>query len=130
VFKILIKNCNLTTKQVETILIDFFADIIAQRRVKYEEKAKLRTKAVSRGAFNRTLRQARKRVISAIYTILLLGYLGILDETLNAYLELSERLREYGELLRKTKDRRLLTLLEKELLRAIENMAKPKALKP
>ena len=66
--------------------------------MKYEEKAKLRqTKAeISRGSFNRTLRQAKANVIRSIYTILLLGYFGILESAnLTPYLEVANKLESY-----------------------------------
>jgi len=96
--KILAKNSNLTSTQLETLLIDVFAEHLASKSLKYEEKAKLRqTKAaVSRGSFNRTLRQAKKNVIQSIYTILLLGYLGLIENTdLYPYLEASNKLKAY-----------------------------------
>ena len=57
--KILVKNSNLTKIQLETLLIDVLAENITDMDLKYDEKAKLRILAVSRGAFNRSLRQAR-----------------------------------------------------------------------
>ncbi len=96
--KILANNSHLTMTQLETLLIDALADNMASKHVKYDEKAKLRqTKAaVSRGSFNRTLRQAKKNVIQSIYTILLLGYLGLIENTdLYPYLEASNKLKAY-----------------------------------
>jgi len=96
--KILAKNSNLTRTQLETLLIDVLAENIASKSLKYEEKAKLRqTKAaISRGAFNRTLKQAKKNIIQSIYTILLLGYFGILeDASLTPYLEVANKLKAY-----------------------------------
>ena len=98
IVKILANNSHLTMTQLETLLIDALADNMASKHVKYDEKAKLRqTKAaVSRGSFNRTLRQAKKNVIQSIYTILLLGYLGLIENTdLYPYLEASNKLKAY-----------------------------------
>jgi hypothetical protein len=103
IIKILIKNSHITKIQLETLLIDILAQNMSGKVLKYEEKARLRlVKAgVSRGSFNRTLRQARKNVIRAIYTILALGYLGILDSTsLNPYLEISRKLKTYADMYR------------------------------
>lgn len=100
VVKILVKNSHLTKVQLETFLINILAENIAGKPLKYDEKARLRlTKAkISRGAFNRTLRQAEENVIKAIYTIILLGYLGIFESaTLDPYIEISNKLREYVE---------------------------------
>jgi len=96
--RILTKNSQLTKTQLETLLIDILAENIAGKQLKYDEKARLRlTKAkISRGAFNRTLKQSKENVIKSIYTVLLLGYLGIFESTtLDPYLEIANKLREY-----------------------------------
>ncbi|MEJ5326718.1 MAG: hypothetical protein WHU54_00495 [Candidatus Bathyarchaeia archaeon] len=98
VAKILYKNSQLTKTQLETLLIDVLAENLAGKHLKYDEKAKLRlTKAkISRGAFNRTLKQAKENVIKSIYTVLLLGYLGIFESTtLDPYLEIANKLKDY-----------------------------------
>jgi hypothetical protein len=100
IVKILAKNSHLTTTQLETLLIDILAENAAGKPLKYDDKAKLRlTKAkISRGAFNRTLRQSRENVTKSIYTVLLLGYLGIFESTtLDPYLEVANKLKEYLE---------------------------------
>jgi hypothetical protein len=98
IVKILTRNSNLTQTQLETLLIDFLASNISEKSLKNEEKARLRlSKAeISRGAFNRTLKQARSNVIQSMYTIILLGYLGLLENTrLEPYLEAANRLQHY-----------------------------------
>ena len=98
--KTLAKNSHLTKTQLETLLIDVLSENIAGKPLKYDEKAKLRlTKAkISRGAFNRTLKQAKENVTKSIYTVLLLGYLGIFESTtLDPYLEIANKLQEYIE---------------------------------
>jgi hypothetical protein len=98
--KILAKSSHLTKTQLETLLIDVLSENIAGKPLKYDEKARLRlTKAkISRGAFNRTLKQAKENVIKSIYTVLLLGYLGIFESTtLDPYLEIANKLQEYRE---------------------------------
>ncbi len=98
IVKILSKNSNLTKTQLESLLIDFLATNIAGKTLSNEEKAKLRlSKAeISRGSFNRTLKQARKNVIQSMYTILLLGYLGIFSNIrLDSYLEAASKLQDY-----------------------------------
>jgi len=101
IIQILTKNSNLTKIQLETLLIDILAQNISGKALKYEEKARLRLikAGVSRGSFNRTLKQARKNIIQAIYTILLLGYLGVFDSAiLNSYLEVSRKLKTYADM--------------------------------
>ncbi len=100
IVKILSKNSQLTKTQLETLLIDVLAENMAGKQLKYDEKASLRlTKAkLSRGAFNRTLKQSKENVIKSIYTVLLLGYLGVFETTtLDPYLEIANKLKEYVE---------------------------------
>jgi hypothetical protein len=97
---VLSKNSHLTKTQLETLLIDILAESLSGKQLKYDEKARLRlTKAkVSRGSFNRTLAQAKENVIRSIYTVLLLGYLGVFeDTTLSPYLEIANKLHTYLE---------------------------------
>ena len=132
--KILSKNSNLTKIQLETLLIDVLAENISDRSLKYDEKAKLRIFAVSRGAFNRSLRQARQNVTQSIYTILLLGYLGILEEiSLEPYLEAANKLKTYintqRELTKKSpKEEHIRTVarLHEELKNSLEELANPR----
>lgn len=98
IVKILAKKSHLTKTQLETLLIDILAENISGKPLKYDEKARLRlTRAkISRGSFNRTLRQAEENVIKSIYTVLLLGYLGIFESTtLDPYIETANKLQEY-----------------------------------
>ena len=100
IVEILAKSSHLTKTQLETLLIDVLAENIAGKPLKYDEKARLRlTKAkISRGAFNRTLKQAKENVTKSIYTVLLLGYLGIFESTtLDPYLEVANKLQQYVE---------------------------------
>ena len=100
IVKILAKNSQLTKTQLETLLIDILAENISGKQLKYDEKADLRlTKAkISRGSFNRTLKQSKENVIKSIYTVLLLGYLGVFDSTtLDPYLEIANKLHQYIE---------------------------------
>ncbi len=132
--KILVKNCNLTKIQLETLLIDVLAENIADKDLKYDEKANLRILAVSRGAFNRSLRQARHNVTQSIYTILLLGYLGILEEiSLEPYLEAANKLKAYistqRELIKKApKEEHIRTVkqLHEDLKNSLEELANPR----
>jgi hypothetical protein len=82
------------------LLIDVLAENLSGKQLKYDEKARLRlTKAkISRGAFNRTLKQSKENVIKSVYTVLLLGYLGIFESTtLDPFLEIANKLHEYVE---------------------------------
>ncbi|MEM1540186.1 MAG: hypothetical protein QXJ07_02235 [Candidatus Bathyarchaeia archaeon] len=130
IVKILAKNSHLTKIQLETLLIDVLAENISGKPLKYEEKAKLRlTKAkLSRGAFNRTLKQAEKNVIKSIYTIILLGYLGIFESTkLDPYIEVANKLQEYVEAHKHMSNReeqiRFLEILREELETSLKKLS-------
>jgi len=137
--KTLMKNSNLTKAQVETFLIDILSEKIAEKRIIYEEKAKLRLlrSGVSRGAFNRTLRQARKNVIKSIYTVILLGYLGIFESPrVEPYVELANRLHTYTEaykdLWRRTEGTsehlRAITIVQNDLENSLKQLLEPKSM--
>jgi hypothetical protein len=104
IVKILLKNCSLTQKQFETLLIDFLSDELLPNRTKSTERPKLRTDrdTVSRGSFDRTLAQARVNVAEAIYTVFLLGYTGLLETPqLEPFLEVGNRLKSHSDERRK-----------------------------
>jgi len=139
IVKILIENSNLTKTQLETFLIDILAENISGKSLKYEEKARLRLLkgGVSRGAFNRTLRQARKNVVQSIYTVILLGYLGVFESTsLDSYIEVANKLQTYISAYRdvwKEKESmseqlRIMNMLREELESSLEQLSKPRTM--
>jgi len=139
IIKILAKNSNLTKTQLETLLIDFLAPNLTGKTLTNEQKALLRlSKAgISRGAFNHTLRQARKNIIQSIYTILLLGYLGIFDDTrLDPYLEVAGKLKDYVNAYQNaspnealaTEHLRIVSMLREELEISLERLSGSKSL--
>jgi hypothetical protein len=131
IVKTLAKNSHLTKTQLETLLIDILAENIAGKPLKYEEKARLRlTKAkISRGAFNRTLKQAEENVIKAIYTVLLLGYLGVFESTtLDSYIEVANKLQEYIEAHKaepSEEQMKFLKMLREELEMSLKRLSNP-----
>ena len=139
IVNILAKNSNLTKTQLESLLIDILAANLSGKSLKIDEKAKLRLskEGISRGSFNRTLRQARRNVIQSIYTILLLGYLGVFEETrLDPFLEVANRLQTYmsaykymmrGEGIM-DEHLRLVNMLREELEASLEKLSKPRNL--
>jgi len=139
IIKILSKNSSLTKTQLETLLIDFLAPNVSGKSLTNQEKALLRLKkaGISRGAFNHTLKQARRNIIQSMYTIILLGYLGIFEDTrLDPYLEVANKLREYvgaykdvisnSELA--TEHLRIITMLREELENTLEKLSTPRTL--
>jgi len=140
--KILTENSHLTKTQLETLLIDVLVEEMVGKDVGYELKSKMRPShgGVSRGAFNRTLRQARRNVVRSIYTILLLGYVGVLETTrLSPYLEMSNRLESYMSAYKKLwkssedgltgeEEAKLISKMLEELKSSLEELSRGKAL--
>lgn len=130
---ILLKNSNLTKIQYESLLIDYYTDNMSDNVITYDNKAIYRSKKVSRGSFSRTLSQARRNIISSIYTILLLSYVGIYDTyPFEEYKNLAEKLSEYSSLMQdqdSLESRSRIRRLEVELSKGIRSLAKPKQLK-
>lgn len=130
---ILLKNSNLTKIQYESLLIDYYTDNMSDNIITYDNKAIYRSKKVSRGSFSRTLSQARRNIISSIYTILLLSYVGIYDTyPFEEYKNLAEKLSEYSSLMEdqdSLESRSRIRRLEVELTKGIRSLAKPKQLK-
>ena len=103
--------------------------------LKYDEKANLRLiKAkISRGSFNRTLKQSKENIIKSIYTVLLLGYLGIFEtSTLNPYLEIANKLHDYVEAYNNisqsnvNKDHlKIIEIIREELERSLNRLSSP-----
>ena len=143
--QLLQEQSHLTYVQLETLLIDFLMDGFGGKRLNYEAKATLRrergkVKPVSRGAFNRSLAQARKNVIKSIFTIILLGYLGLFESpSLKRYQDLAETIRSYSkdydqaaaqqdELT--TTHKRAVKQAQARVLELIERLTQPLSLKP
>ncbi|MEM3622214.1 MAG: hypothetical protein QXZ02_01505 [Candidatus Bathyarchaeia archaeon] len=136
IVKILAKNSQLTKTQLETLLIDILAENVSGKSLKYDEKARLRlSKAkISRGAFNRTLKQAKENVIKSIYTILLLGYLGVFeDTTLDPYLEIANKLHDFMEAYKNIPNKseeldehlKLIKMVREELENSLKKLSNP-----
>ena len=112
---ILLKNSHLTKIQLETFLINHITDHYPQKDASTKsdkEKLRLRRGGVSKGAFYRTLSQAKANIDKTLFTILLLGYIGVLDSpSLIPFLELSNKLQTY---ITYFKDKRALNTLDDE----------------
>jgi hypothetical protein len=139
IVKLLLERSNLTKIQLETFLIDVLIAKTTEKSLTYEKKAKLRliTSGVSRGAFNRTLRQARNNIIESIYTLILLGYLGVLETpNLEPYIEIANKIRNYTEVYRellkskKVSDEhvRIVNMLQNEIEKTLLQLSQPKGM--
>ena len=92
----------LSEAQIETLLIDLVVEDSYGSHITYENKASYRSKqgtksrGVSRGAFNRTLKQARRNLTRCFYTMLLLAYLGLFEITIfRPFEEVAARIGDY-----------------------------------
>jgi len=99
----LLERSNITRVQFETLLMDQIGHDLANKRLTRNDMARLRLNSpgISRGSFNRTLRQAKENVIKAIHTVMLLGYCGLAESpSIASFLEASERLKSQTSRLR------------------------------
>jgi len=130
---ILLNNANITRIQFETLVIDMLTELISDNRLSLDEKTLFRTNNVSRGSFSRSLSQARKNVISSIFTIVLLSYIGVFDaRPFDEYYVLAEKLKEYTTMLESTGseiNKTELKRFETELIEGIKKLAKPTSIK-
>lgn len=100
IVRILLHNSNITMAQLETLLLDNIADAAPDLVLNYEQKARLRSPPVTRGAFGRTLSQARYNIRASVYTMLLLSYIGIVEGPFfDQYRTLAEDLIHYKSFL-------------------------------
>jgi hypothetical protein len=73
VVSFLIERCSLTPAQLDTIMV-------SQAEAKLRKMIALRDrKKLTKGAFIRTLKQGQNNIRAAVYTLLLLEYLGLVD---------------------------------------------------
>jgi hypothetical protein len=96
--QMLLENSHFTKIQMETLLIDMLAEQAYGKKVTLSTKARLRSskKNISKGSFSRTLQQSKTNMIKTLCTILLLGYLDVLQTpSLSPYIEASNRLESY-----------------------------------
>jgi hypothetical protein len=131
VTKLLLSNSRLTLAQLETLLADSLANEWGERKAPRRLFRPSGTR-ISRGAYNRTLIQAQNNVIRSIYTILLLGYVGIFDTpALQPFNELSDTIQGYIHEARQSaqKEREVIEQLNQRLLDGISALAKRQSFK-
>jgi hypothetical protein len=130
---LLLKNSNLTRIQFETLVIDLLTDVVSDEKVPFSQKAFFRRNKVSRGSFSRSLAQARGNVISSIFTIVLMSYIGVFDaRPFDDYYFLAEKLKEYVTMLEdkeSNNSKSLLKQIEAELIEGISKLASPTSIK-
>jgi hypothetical protein len=114
-------------------MIDLLIDVMTDEKVPFKEKTLFRVRKVSRGSFSRTLEQARQHIISSIFTIILLSYIGLYDgNPFEEYQNLAEKLREYIQAIENSGSAQspaLYRRIEEELAFGIESLSHPRKLK-
>ena len=77
--RILLENSHLSRIQFDTFLIDVLWLGSEDSSSDSGFRGKPQRRRVSKGSFNRSLRQARRNVVKSVYTIFLLSYFGLFD---------------------------------------------------
>jgi len=77
--RILLENSHLSRIQFDTFLIDVLWLGREDASSDGGFRGKSQRRRVSKGSFNRSLRQARRNVVKSVYTIFLLSYFGLFD---------------------------------------------------
>ncbi len=126
VLRAMLERSSLTRAQFETFLLDQMGSEIAEKRLNRHEMALLRRDrgGITRGSFNRTLKQGRTNVSESIHTMLLLGYCRLLESPgLAPFVEASDRLRTQLDELRKAtgSDKTLFDKAVKQMLEDLEH---------
>lgn len=127
VFRLLSGNSSLAEAQLESLLID--ALVVGEAlNLTSDQKASLRRRKVSKGAFNRSLMQAYKNVRESLFTTLLMGYLGLLESPrLASFLELGERLSELSASYREGRaSSRFIDENRRTIMRMVEEITQPR----
>ena len=130
VTKLLATNSQLTVTQLETLLADSLSSETEARKTNRRLFRPSRAR-ISRGSFNRTLIQAQNNVIRSIYTVLLLGYLGLFDTaSLQPFVELADTIESYVQETKVNKSNRDSTRhLQERLQESISALAKRNSFK-
>jgi hypothetical protein len=131
VTKLLLGNSQLSVPQFETLLAN---SVSSESHVKKGGRRFYRPsgRKLSRGAFNRTLIQAENNVMRSIYTILLLGYVGLYDSpSLQPFIELSDTIQSYMQQSRQagTEDKAAIDHLKEGLTEGISSLARRQTFK-
>ena len=94
--ELLLARSFLTKTQFEVLLIDTYSKRMGE--ILSEKHRRRILRKTSKGAFFRSLKQAKNNVSRALFTVLLLGYVGVLDTPeLLPYVELGSRLKALAE---------------------------------
>jgi predicted DNA-binding protein (UPF0251 family) len=144
ILKLLLQESILTKAQLETLLIDIIIEDRHGDHIPYQDKAKIRSqkrgtkKGVTRGAFNRTLKQARRNITKCMFTMLLLAYLDLFNYNIfRPFEEASSNLAKYRRIRGALSEKEELTpeelesykVIERTILTTLEQLMPPLSLK-
>ena len=94
--RMLLENSHLSKVQFQTFLIDVLWSTSQSPSQEIKRRPKSQRRRVSKGAFNRSLSQARRNVVKSIYTIFLLAYFGLFDSPkLEPFLRLGNEMQTF-----------------------------------
>ncbi|MEM3713187.1 MAG: hypothetical protein QXR97_06600 [Thermoproteota archaeon] len=89
----LVKESNLTSKQLEAIM--FYYDNI-DRKIVRNGYVEFKGNKVPKGAFFRTLNQAKNNIRKAVVTLIIMAYLGLIDiNQLNIIMQLNNIMMQF-----------------------------------
>ena len=127
ILRILLEQSTLTMTQLETFLIDIIIEDRYGDHIPYHDKAQIRSqkigtsKGITRGAFNRTLKQARNNITKCMFTMLLLAYLDLFNYNIfRPFEEAASNLKEYRKIRGILAEKEKLTQEELESYKAME----------
>jgi len=107
-FNYLLKRSSFTKVQFDTYLID--RTTIGNLQVKIVLRDK---KNISKGAFLRTLGQAQKNLQKALYTLILLEYMGLLEEgSISKLIQIGSLLKNVNEEIKQDKILKIFKTIE------------------
>ena len=127
----LLQNSHLTQVQFVTFLTDVLWP--ASQTLGDSERSRRRSggRNVSKGAFNRSLAQARRNVIKSVYTLFLLAYFGLFDSPkLEPFLRLGDEMKTLLDARDQTPDKdapegyNSMRILEDALQEAVGDLAR------
>ena len=132
--KMLLRNSHLTEVQFTSLVIDALWPTSPSPNENGGSRSSRRR--VSKGAFNRSLAQARGNVIKAIYTVFLLAYFGLFDSPkLEPFLRLGDEMKTFLDAKQEagtkgdTEARDAVKALEEALESSIDDLAKMSSFK-
>jgi|GEM_PF-1458842 len=111
VLEILVRESTLTLKQLEAIM--FYYDNI-DRKIVRNGYVEFKGNKVPKGAFFRTLNQAKNNIRKAIVTLLIMAYLGLIDiNQLNIIMQLNNIMMQFKNREREVSEETLNAFLER-----------------